>query len=145
MMLHRTLDAVMPEFRAIFSRFNLTEQQWRVLRVLWESDGLTLLDLSRQTLIPGPSLVGVIDRLERDQLVQRHRSTEDRRKVHIHTTPEGLTLQQEVSPLVEEVSTRLKDRLSVEAWQAMLTTLDQLVRDIQADGVESKALPNKEV
>jgi DNA-binding MarR family transcriptional regulator len=38
MMLYRTLDTVMPRFRSIFNEFGLTEQQWRVLRVLWETD-----------------------------------------------------------------------------------------------------------
>ena len=31
MILHRTLDAVMPDYRELFARYNLTEQQWRVL------------------------------------------------------------------------------------------------------------------
>jgi DNA-binding MarR family transcriptional regulator len=39
MLLYRTLDAVMPRFRRIFNEFGLTEQQWRVLRVLWQHEG----------------------------------------------------------------------------------------------------------
>ena len=69
MMLYRTLDAVMPRFRKIFNDFDLTEQQWRVLRVLWETDHTTIMELSEATLLPAPSLVGIVDRLERDQLV----------------------------------------------------------------------------
>jgi DNA-binding MarR family transcriptional regulator len=80
MMLYRTLDTVMPRFRRIFSDFGITEQQWRVLRVLWEHDAVTINRLAELTLIPAPSLVGVVDRLERNELVIRQRSQADRRK-----------------------------------------------------------------
>ena len=69
MMLYRALDVVMPRFRRIFNEFGLTEQQWRVLRVLWETEEIAFRELSDITLIPAPSLVGVIDRLAKQRLV----------------------------------------------------------------------------
>ena len=57
MRLYRALDAVMPAFRQVFSEFGLTEQQWRVLRVLWEQGAVPLSSLASATLIPAPSLV----------------------------------------------------------------------------------------
>ena len=55
MILHCTLDAAMPDYRELFARYNLTEQQWRVL---WSSKKVTSVELSSRTLIPAPSLVG---------------------------------------------------------------------------------------
>ncbi len=46
MMLYRTLDTVMPRFRQIFSEFGLTEQQWRVLRVLWQHEQIAFRELA---------------------------------------------------------------------------------------------------
>ena len=89
MMLYRSLDVLMPRFRRIFSDFGLTEQQWRVLRVLWEQQDVTLNELSGVTLIPAPSLVGVVDRLQAMGLVERRRSDADRRKVYVLATREG--------------------------------------------------------
>ena len=100
MVLYRTLDAVMPRFRKIFNEFGLTEQQWRVLRVLWERQAETLNNLAGLTLIPAPSLVGIIDRLERKQLVNRQRSQSDRRKINIVLTTQGAMLEDEVMPRV---------------------------------------------
>ena len=54
MMLYRALDTVMPRFRKVFNEFGLTEQQWRVLRVLWEQDEIAFNQLSALTLIPPP-------------------------------------------------------------------------------------------
>ena len=69
MMLYRALDTIMPRFRKVFHEFGLTETQWRVLRVLWEQERIPVRELSKTTLIPAPSLVGVIDRRD----VQRRR------------------------------------------------------------------------
>ena len=49
MTLNRALDAVMPPYRELFSRYGLTEQQWRILRVLWTNDEITSVDLSNNT------------------------------------------------------------------------------------------------
>ena len=65
MMLYRVLDAIMPAYRALFAEYGLTEQQWRVLRTLWDNESLSSTDVAARTLIPAASLVGVLDRLER--------------------------------------------------------------------------------
>ena len=90
MMLYRALDTVMPRFRKIFNEFGLTEQQWRVLRVLWEHQDIAFHALAEFTLIPAPSLVGVVDRLSKSGLVERRRSESDRRNVSIRTTSRDL-------------------------------------------------------
>ena len=55
MMLYQALDVVMPRFRTIFREFGLTEQQWRILRALWDRDDLSARQLADMTLIPPPS------------------------------------------------------------------------------------------
>jgi homoprotocatechuate degradation regulator HpaR len=127
MMLYRTLDAVMPTFRRIFAEYNLTEQQWRVLRVLWEKDSQPLLRLSHGTLISSPSLVGVVDRLTRDGLVERKRSTTDRRVVNVSLTPKGRGLEEQVSSRVNLAYSDLEDTLKPRDWQHMFQLLDTLV------------------
>ena len=127
MMLYRTLDVVMPEFRAIFNQFKLTEQQWRVLRVLWERDGRALLEVAEATCVPGPSLVGVIDRLSRDGLVGRRRSDTDRRVVRISLTRKGRQLEKRVVPLVDEAYRRLERSISRSDWRALMKGLDAVM------------------
>ena len=65
MILNRALDAIMPPYRDLFSRYDLTEQQWRVLRVVWSSDKYKSVDLASHTLLATASLVGILDRLEK--------------------------------------------------------------------------------
>jgi homoprotocatechuate degradation regulator HpaR len=126
MMLYQTLDAVMPRFRRIFNDFGLTEQQWRVLRVLWETDHTTIMALSEATLLPAPSLIGIVDRLERDELVNRQRSEVDRRKVNVVLTSQGAALEGEIMPRVASAYAELKQSVDAETWSAVLAGLGQI-------------------
>ncbi len=123
MLLHRALDGIMPDYRELFARYKLTEQQWRILRVLWSSQKVTSAELAHRTLLPAPSLVGIIDRLEKKKLVSRLRSVKDRRVVYIVATAEGRALEQEVSPQVQKIDERLRSAVSVEEWHSMEETL----------------------
>jgi homoprotocatechuate degradation regulator HpaR len=126
MMLYRTLDTVMPRFRKIFNDFGLTEQQWRVLRVLWETDDVTIKELADLTLIAAPSLVGIVDRLERDSLVVRQRSTTDRRKVNVVVTRAGAELEDRIMPKVASAYVELKQSVDAETWSQVLVGLQRI-------------------
>ncbi len=126
MALYRTLDAVMPRFRKIFNEFGLTEQQWRVLRVLWDEQAMTLNRLAALTLIPAPSLVGIVDRLERDQLVIRQRSEVDRRKVNVVLTSQGSALEGDIMPRVASAYAELKQTVDPETWDRVLEGLNAI-------------------
>ena len=130
MLLHRTLDSVMPAFRDLFAKYNLTDQQWRVLRILWEDEKVTSAELSARSLIPAPSLVGIIDRLERRKLVARMRSLEDRRIVYVVATEKGRSLGGEVMPYVEDINRRISACLSPAEWQAMEQALSKIVSGV---------------
>jgi homoprotocatechuate degradation regulator HpaR len=127
MMLYRTLDTVMPRFRKIFNEFGITEQQWRVLRVLWEHDAVTINRLARLTLIPAPSLVGIIDRLERNEFVIRQRSQSDRRKVNVVLIAKGVELEDQVMPRVAAAYADLKQSVDSTTWDLVLQGLQEIV------------------
>jgi len=127
MMLYKTLDAVMPQFRVIYAEFGITEQQWRVLRVLWERESMPLLELAELTLISPPSLVGIIDRLSKIAMVRRVRSELDRRVVNIEITLKGRVLKENVSPRVDAIYARLEESIDAELWAKMLEAMDMLI------------------
>jgi len=126
MMLYRALDAVMPRFRRIFNEFGLTEQQWRVLRVLWEHEDIAFGDLAELTLIPPPSLVGVVDRLGKQGLVARRRSETDRRNVFVHATGKGRDLHRDVRPHVNAAYVELQNSISEKEWNQLMVGLERL-------------------
>ena len=126
MMLYRTLDAVMPRFRRIFNEFGLTEQQWRILRVLWQHEQITFRELAELTLIPAPSLVGVVDRLTKNGLAKRRRSDTDRRIVFVHATRKGQALESQVRPRVDKAYAELRGSVDEKSWNALIAGLEQI-------------------
>ena len=127
MMLYKTLDAVMPDFRAIYLEHGVTEQQWRVLRVLWEHESMPMLELAELTLISPPSLVGIIDRLSKMAMVTRVRSTRDRRVVYIRITQKGVSLKELVSPKLDAACTRLEKSIDTRLWAKMMDAMNKIV------------------
>ncbi len=131
MVLNTALDSVMPIYRELFARYDLTETQWRVLRVLWEAEAVSSIELARQTLIPAPSLVGVLDRLSRKGLIARHRSATDRRLVKVRTTDAGQALGETVIPQVERIHDFIRTRVSATEWSRLQHTLNTLSQSTQ--------------
>ena len=127
MMLYRALDAVMPRFREIFKEFGMTEQQWRVLRVLSEVDAIPLGQLAEVTLIPAPSLVGVVDRLQTGGLVERRPAQGDRRVVLVQITQVGQERLDRLMPQVANRYATLKQAMPGDDWDRLVDGLEQLI------------------
>ena len=126
MLLYRVLDAVMPRFRRIFNEYGLTEQQWRVLRVLHDREPINLRELAALTVIPGPSLVGIVDRLEASGTVLRKRSENDRRVVHVVTTDRGRELIRTIMPRVGEAYSALMQTIEPRDWIRLIDGLEKV-------------------
>ena len=139
MMLYRTLDAVMPRFRSVFGQFGLTEQQWRVLRVLWEIDGIGFSELAEITRIPAPSLVGVVDRLAKNGLVERRRSEADRRMVYVHATIEGQRLEEQVRPAVVRAYSDLQASVDAADWDRLISGMEAIIAACEQNDEQRRA------
>jgi DNA-binding MarR family transcriptional regulator len=73
-------------------QFGITSRQVTLLWLIKTRPGLSLRELAAEERISPPALSGSVDRLERLGLVERERSTEDRRRVGLVLTPDGRRL-----------------------------------------------------
>ena len=71
--IEKTLDA---ELR---KRCGLSSGQWKVIGALALRDGLSQKDLAEMVFVEGPTLVPILDRMEKDRFVQRRVDQKDRR------------------------------------------------------------------
>jgi homoprotocatechuate degradation regulator HpaR len=126
MMLYKALDTIMPKFRIIFKEFGITEPQARVLRILWQHKKIALNELSSLSLITPPSLVGVIDRMELNGLVERNNSNIDRRKIIVNLTKKGKTLESKILPKVEKVYTEIESSMTKKDLNNTLFLLNKI-------------------
>lgn len=127
MMLHRTLDSIIPKYRVVFSEHNISEQQWRILRVLWEQNRSTSSELAKKTLLPAPSMVGVIDRMIAKGLLKRQRDAKDRRVVYVSLTDQGEALLQTLIPKVDQIYHQIIKSCDQKSWSTMINTLQTII------------------
>ena len=81
----------------------MTMTQYFLLRQLWEADGQTQREIARDLDVPEPALATLLDALEEAGFVTRERSTTDRRRMHVHVTPEGKSLREPLLATGESV------------------------------------------
>jgi DNA-binding MarR family transcriptional regulator len=83
-------------------RANLTGPQLTVVKILEQIGDLSLSELSDKIRAQNSTVTGIIDRMEREGLVTRIRSKEDRRIVSVRLTDKGVKLAQDipVEPMV---------------------------------------------
>ena len=109
-----------------------------MLRVLWEHQDIAFHQLADITLIPAPSLVGVVDRLSHSGLVERRRSDSDRRKVSVLATRKGKALERKVRPRVEEAYAELRSAINKKEWNQLIDGLDRLALVKLDDGHDKR-------
>jgi DNA-binding MarR family transcriptional regulator len=76
--------------------FGLTGPQLTVIKLLESIHDLSLSSLSERIRAQNSTVTGIIDRMEREGLVRRERSTTDRRVVHIRLSDKGARLAKEI-------------------------------------------------
>ena len=77
-------------------RANVTGPQLTVVKLLETIGDLSLSELSDKIRAQNSTVTGIVDRMEREGLVLRVRSTTDRRVVRIHLTDKGQELAREI-------------------------------------------------
>jgi homoprotocatechuate degradation regulator HpaR len=94
-------EAVMAHTRPSLREHGLSDQQWRVLRVLGEHGVVETGRVAREAFILGPSLTGVLARMERDGLIRRERDAADQRRSVVAATAKGRKLVERLSTTIE--------------------------------------------
>lgn len=75
--------------RRMFDNVGITLPQGLVIATLISSGEMKISDLSRKIGLSNSTISGIVDRLEKQQLVERTRSEEDRRIVYVKVTPKS--------------------------------------------------------
>lgn len=119
-------EAAMAFFRPLLNEHQLTEQQWRVIRILRQQGELESHQLAHLACILKPSMTGVLARLERDGIVRRRKSSEDQRRVFVNLTEQGQQCVVEMSAGMESNYQKIQEQFGEEQLQQLLELLNQL-------------------
>jgi homoprotocatechuate degradation regulator HpaR len=120
-------ESVMAHTRPSLRGNGLSDQQWRVLRVLGEHGTVETGRVAREAYILGPSLTGVLARMERDGLIRRERDPVDQRRTVVEATARGLKLVEKLSATIEAHYQWLERSLGKHKLAQLYQLLDQLI------------------
>lgn len=122
-------DWVSHQIKEVLDNFGLTHVQYNVLRILKGAKGkpMTAGAIKEVLLFRSTDLTRLIDRLEKKQLVKRGICQENRRKVDISISEEGLALLNRVSPAIRAgTSAYFSKNLSEKEAETFNVLLDKL-------------------
>lgn len=120
-------ESVMAHTRPNLREHGLSDQQWRVLRVLGEHGTVETGRVAREAYILGPSLTGVLTRMERDGLIERARDPADQRRTVVNATAQGLRLVETLSVAIEAHYAWMDKALGTEKLTQLYALLDELI------------------
>ncbi|GAE30168.1 MarR family winged helix-turn-helix transcriptional regulator [Alkalihalobacillus hemicellulosilyticus] len=94
--LRRVSEIVKQKGREILTQFPITPPQFIALQWLNEYGDMTIGELSQKMFLACSTTTDLIDRMEKNQLVERVKDTQDRRVVRIHLLERGRVIIKEV-------------------------------------------------
>lgn len=134
MALMRAREATMRRFRPILASHDLTEQQWRVLRALNQTDDpLDVGDLADMTFLLGPSLSRILSNLDTRGHIRRRTAPNDQRRSIISLTAKGRRLVARIAPASEAQYAELETMIG----NSDLTQLFELLEKLTNTAPES--------
>ncbi|MCC1493078.1 MarR family winged helix-turn-helix transcriptional regulator [Cognatishimia sp. F0-27] len=135
--LRRILRATELFGRELKKTAGVTAVQFRVLQIIAETGNATAKTIAQRMRVSQGTVTSLVDKLVRDGMVLREKSTEDRRQTHIHITPKGLqTLNEAPDPLQQRFVRKFE---AMEDWeQAMLVaSLERVASMLDAEEIDA--------
>lgn len=135
----RTSDVLRRFLADVAEPHGITLQQYNVLRILRGAgpDGLPTLEIGARMIEQAPGITRLLGRLERKALVERHRCSEDARRVLCHITNLGLKLLKELDRPMRRASHAFFAPLREDGARRLIRLLDD-VRSTLNQGGHSK-------
>jgi homoprotocatechuate degradation regulator HpaR len=129
----RAREAVMERFRPMLSAHDVTEQQWRVLRVLQETGGSDASQLAQAACVLPPSLTRMLRSLESRGFIALSKDPGDGRRALIALTAAGQTFLQQVSPESAAIYAEIEGRIGRERIAHLLDEIEALLAALSED------------
>lgn len=122
----RARESIMWRFRPMLASHEITEQQWRVLRVLNEADEADGSEVAERSCIMAPSLTRIVRSLEERGMISRRRDPKDARRTMLSITEKGVELIAAVAPESRAIYADIRERFGNERYELLLDLLEDL-------------------
>lgn len=119
-------EAIMSHFRPALNEVGLTEQQWRIIRILYQYEELESNQLAELACILKPSLTGILNRMVEQKLIQKHKDYDDQRIILISLTENGLECFKTQVVKMEASYQKIQEQYGKEKMKQLLELLKEL-------------------
>lgn len=127
LLLLQAREHVIAHFRPVLNAAGITEQQWRIIRVLIDTGPLQPRQIGELCRISSPSLAGVLMRMEQMGFIKRTRVRGDLRRVRVSLTTRSRSLAARLAPQIEATYCRIEALIGADFCESFYRTLDQLI------------------
>lgn len=116
---------------------NITGPQLGCLLAVKESGPLTTGHIAKKVHLSPSTVVGIIDRLEKKELVVRSRASQDRRQVYVSVTPKGEGLIADTPALMQDTLAKAIVQLPELEQVTIAMALEKLTELMEAQHIEA--------
>ena len=127
LLLLQARERVIARFRPILNAHGVTEQQWRIVRLLIDSSPLEPREIGRACRISSPSLAGVLARMQELGLIRRKRFDQDQRRVQVSLTAKSRALAARMAPEIEAAYAGIESLLGPAFCADFYRALDEVL------------------
>ncbi len=106
--------------------YNLTPVQYAVLYCLWDQDNISPKQIAERLRLENSTISGILERMEKKELIQRNISPADRRHIQVCLREKGASLKADVIRTVEEVNIDVMSNYTKEEAQTLKSLLRRL-------------------
>ncbi|WP_411953598.1 MarR family winged helix-turn-helix transcriptional regulator [Alkalibacillus sp. S2W] len=117
--------------REILNHYPITPPQFIALQWLLDSGDLTIGELSKKMYLAFSTTTDLVDRMEKNELIERIRDPKDRRVVRIHLLSKGKDIIDEVIDKRQEYLKDVLNSYSLEEVETLRRSMTQLFEEMK--------------
>ncbi|HYZ49678.1 MAG TPA: MarR family transcriptional regulator [Nitrososphaeraceae archaeon] len=117
----------------LHDKVGITVGQWKVIVMLHKHNGMTQKEIADRLGLEGPTLIPIIDRMEKEELVVRRVDPSDRRNNRIYRTEKADALWEKMMHCALKVRQVSVNGISEEDLGTMRAVLDKIWNNIRTE------------
>ncbi|MBO8159090.1 MarR family transcriptional regulator [Thermosyntropha sp.] len=111
--------------------YGISIPQSFILSCLLQENGLTLKEIGNRTLIDSSSMTVLVDKLEKEELVERQLDSQDRRAIRVFITDKGRDIAEKIVKLADEFNSHLFEILGEDNQKEFLHGLNNIINGLE--------------
>lgn len=120
-------------YQKVVNPFGITVDQWEILVILWEKEGITQKELAERLYKDQTNIARMLFKLEKKGFVHRVTHETDRRSLRVYLTPKGRGIKEDILAPSIEAYKKTVEGLSeeeVETFRRILAVMYNNVKDL---------------